>query len=188
MSCYKGLPRDAFVPVADRFWPRVDVRGPDECWPWMAGKSGEYGTIMVDGRTRRAHQIAWELANGRPFPDDLIGRHSCDNPPCCNPSHVEPGTKADNAKDMVDRGRMFVPPSALPHQRARGERNGGAKLTWESVGAIRFAHSLGEDGASIARRFGIGKSQVHRIVRCQSWGKLHANGGPDHGRSYDAQR
>lgn len=32
-------------------------------------------------------------------------RHSCDNPPCCNPAHLLVGTAAQNAQDMAERGR-----------------------------------------------------------------------------------
>ena len=31
------LARDA----EHRFWPKVDKRGPDECWPWLAGADGD---------------------------------------------------------------------------------------------------------------------------------------------------
>jgi hypothetical protein len=25
--------------IEERFWSRVDVRGPDECWPWSDGNA-----------------------------------------------------------------------------------------------------------------------------------------------------
>lgn len=27
----------------ERFWTKVDVRGPDECWPWLAAITDGYG-------------------------------------------------------------------------------------------------------------------------------------------------
>lgn len=51
-----------------------------------------------------AHRVAYEIANG-PIPDDLWVLHSCDNPPCCNPSHLRVGTYKDNVRDRVERDR-----------------------------------------------------------------------------------
>lgn len=35
------------VPLAERFWPKVDKSGgPDACWPWLGGINGDgYGFI-----------------------------------------------------------------------------------------------------------------------------------------------
>ena len=34
-------------PLADRFWEKVDVHGPDECWPWKASNVKGYGQLRV---------------------------------------------------------------------------------------------------------------------------------------------
>jgi len=49
-----------------RYWRRVDVRGPDECWLWLGTKiASGYGNIMVRGRRIYATHIALML-DGRP--------------------------------------------------------------------------------------------------------------------------
>lgn len=96
------------VPLAERFWAKVDKRGPDECWPWLGGTSDGYGVIGVGRRAegvKRATHIAWTLEHGVPLPDGMDALHKCDNPPCVNPKHLFPGTQADNVKDMLAKGR-----------------------------------------------------------------------------------
>lgn len=97
------LPRG---PIENRFWPRVERRGPDECWLWTGKRNAKgYGVIGRNGRRTIATQISWELAQGSPVPAELLVCHSCDNPPCVNPAHLWLGTNSDNMRDMVAKGR-----------------------------------------------------------------------------------
>jgi hypothetical protein len=94
-------------PIPERFWPKVDKRGPDECWPWKScRRPNGYGSISVPGgATLSAHRLSWELANGRPVPEGLVVMHACDNPGCVNPAHLSVGTFSDNARDSAAKGR-----------------------------------------------------------------------------------
>jgi len=94
------------ISLESRFWAKVDRRGPDECWPWLAGSNRGYGIITDNNRKRRATQISWEIHNGAPFPTGLDACHSCDNPTCVNPAHIWPGTMRDNILDAVKKGRI----------------------------------------------------------------------------------
>jgi len=152
-----------------RFWSKVRVRGPNECWPWIAsGLPHGYGTIACGSRTdhsRRhflAHRVAWNLANG-PVQKNLCVLHHCDNPPCCNPRHLFLGTQADNNRDMIQKGRYG-------HTGARGARNGRAKVTEEDVRNIRRKYSeCGISHYALARQWGIGASTVWHIIRRDTW-------------------
>lgn len=134
--------------VLGRFWSKVDVRGPDECWPWKAGTDGAgYGKLKVDGRDVSSHRIACEITHG-PIPSGLFALHSCDNPPCCNPAHLSPGTRRKNLVEAVERQRR---PSSLRGTHPR------AKLTSEEAETIR---SSSFPGVVLARQFGVAKSTI----------------------------
>src|SRR4051794_14535196 len=97
---------------AERFWSKVDIRGPEDCWPWTASKLPRgYGQIYHSGLRRpvAAQRMAWELTRGA-IPPGLGVLHSCDNPPCVNPAHLWIGTDADNHADMVAKGRNSCNP------------------------------------------------------------------------------
>jgi hypothetical protein len=101
---------------AERLASRL-VRQPNGCLEWTGSISPKgYGRIRVNGKSLFTHRFAWELVNG-PIPDGVLIRHYvCDNPPCCEPTHLRPGTQTDNMADMVAKGRSGTRPgSAVTH-------------------------------------------------------------------------
>ena len=150
-----------------RFWSKVDMRGPDECWDWKEslthGNTG-YGRFKVASYvTLHSSRVAWSLANKRE-PGELIVRHKCDRPRCCNPAHLEIGTIADNSRDMVLRGRAR-------NGCLGGVRNPRAKLTEAQVADIVLRLRRGENNKQIARHHPIGHALVSRIRLGLSWRK-----------------
>lgn len=104
---------DFRIPLADRFWSKIDKNGPipehrpelGRCWIWVARSWAHgYGKIKVEGKWIGSHRVAWLLEIGQ-ITDDLFVLHKCDNPACCNPSHLFLGTHEDNMADMVKKGR-----------------------------------------------------------------------------------
>lgn len=95
--------------VANRFWIKVDVGQPDDCWPFLACKDGRgygrFGMIGLCGEVKYAHIIAYELVYG-PVPDSLEVLHSCNYKPCCNYYHLSAGTREKNMTDALN-DRLF---------------------------------------------------------------------------------
>lgn len=104
-------------PLADRLTKFQDKRGPDECWPWMGGTNGVgYGVLRIHKKMRLATHVSLEVA-GRPRPsEEHQACHHCDNPPCTNPVHLFWGTRSDNARDCLAKGRR---PKPKPHTHCR---------------------------------------------------------------------
>lgn len=136
---------------AARFWSRVGRdESEDGCWPWMGRLAPNgYGRFHYRGRDMSAHVMALKF-DGRPVPKGGVGMHSCDNPPCCRPSHLWPGTQADNRRDCAEKGRT-----------AKGERNGvPRRLTPDQVRAIRSSVKV---QTVVASEFGISQPMVSEI-------------------------
>lgn len=78
----------------ERFWSFVDKSG--DCWIWLGARNKNYGRFNIDQATPVwAHRFSYELLIG-PIPSGLHLDHLCRNPPCVNPSHLEPVTVAQN--------------------------------------------------------------------------------------------
>jgi hypothetical protein len=60
-----------------------------------------YGRFWFRGKARRAHRVAFFLAN-ECWPHGIL-RHVCDNPPCCEVSHLIDGTQLENVQDAIER-------------------------------------------------------------------------------------
>ncbi len=145
-----------------RFWSKVERRGQDECWPWLAGKCRlvEYGAFYFDGSNTPASRFSKFLETGE-NPDEMLACHTCDNPVCVNPSHIFWGTHDDNKQDCVRKGRNSC---------GIGEGHGLAKLTWVKVREIRARYSSGGcTHRSLAKDYGVSFSAIRRVVTFTDW-------------------
>jgi HNH endonuclease len=153
-----GVPILALLERCDRAEVEQRIFGPfrgadpEACW---AGPGSTYVDISIAGLPRRAHRVAWVLANGREVPDGLVICHSCDNPPCRNPAHLFAATSAVNTADMHAKGRGLV-----------GEQSPKAVLTEPQVLEILSSPS---GCRKLARAFGVGRTAVRSVRRGDSW-------------------
>lgn len=84
---------------------------PSDCWPWLGAIDAKgYGNVWADGRSWKAHRLSYTLLTG-PIPDGLELHHTCRNPPCVNPDHLQPVTHAEHMglrrKERCVRGHEF---------------------------------------------------------------------------------
>jgi hypothetical protein len=175
----------------NRFWSKVnrtqDVRA---CWEWLASTTHNgYGQFKVQNRSLRTNRVAWELTYGA-IPQGLFVLHTCDNPACCNPFHLELGTHEKNMHDMKIRKRAAcgdkngsrLHPERLvrgndhPARKSPwmvGEMNGEARLNELQVKSIREQYSLRKKSMRILSiEYGVTKTQISRIIRGISWKHL----------------
>lgn len=144
---------------AARFWSKVARRGLEECWLWLASKSGGsgawYGHFSFVHRRRQrfvgAHRVAWILTHG-PIPGGQHVLHACDVPSCCNPSHLFLGTHTDNVRDAANKGRLHV---------ARPKKQ---RVSATVVSQIKALRADGEKLHVIAHRFLVSESFVSLVA------------------------
>lgn len=152
-----------------RFWDKVARKGADECWIWTASVDGNgYGLFRYEGRLIRAHRLVL-ISLGHEM-GGLESMHSCDNPPCCNPNHLSPGTHIENQADSVIKGRRG---------HLVGDKATNKKLTEDSVRRLRSEyHELPKteggytaDGAAktLASTYGITYRAFMYIVERKTW-------------------
>lgn len=105
----------------DRFWAKVDKRGPDECWPWLGAVGNGRGLfIMEHGHMMTAPRAAYFFTRGGISKKWKFVCHSCDNPLCCNPHHLWLGDAKSNAQDYSRKLRRGDRPARV-HARVRGK-------------------------------------------------------------------
>ena len=115
--------------------------------------------IKVDGKrytTTKHRKVYYEHTGDLPE----VVRHTCDNPRCINPAHLVGGTHLDNMRDKVERNRQ----AKISYY---NEANPHCILSDDECVLIRqlYVKRSREFGcAALARRFGVGPSQIWRIV------------------------
>ena len=139
-----------------RFESKV-TRTDSGCWIWVGARlrSGGYGAMRLDhdGATVRVHRVAYEHFVGS-IPSGMCVCHRCDNPTCCNPQHLWLGTRGDNARDSVRKGRRHRPRQ---------------KLTVEIVRKMRAQRGDGATYASLARKYSISPTTALHACRGTTW-------------------
>ena len=126
-----------------------------------------YTRARFRGVAGRAHRIVNEAHYG-PFTDKApCGLHKCDNPACIRPLHLFRGTRADNTRDMMQKGRQR--PGI-----ATGESHGNCKLSDIAVLNIHHMRAAGLTQMKIAAVVGVSGTHISRILSGKSRPDIHA--------------
>ena len=77
-----------------RFWDQVDVKGEDECWPWLGGtKKGGSESVAYcpspfhSSKSQSAMRVAFWLSRGYTGKHRISTQSTCEKF-CCNPKHL----------------------------------------------------------------------------------------------------
>lgn len=144
--------------ISERIWSKVKIGSENVCWPWAGSIRGRYGRISYKDASLNVTRVIYFLSHGE-IPNDKVVRHTCDNPICCNPTHLLIGTHADNVADRQSRGRTNAP---------KGSKNGQSKLTEHDVLKIRILCKT-KSQRSVARIYKVNQSIISDIILKKSW-------------------
>lgn len=130
------------------------------CLLWLgAVNTYGYGEVRFGEKRVGAHRLAFAFGlrgerHGAMPPPEVVIRHRCDTPRCCNPSHLQAGSQADNIRDRDERGHC-----------SRGESHGNATLTDAAVARVHELRAEGLLQREIAVLVGCGQPHVSSILR-----------------------
>lgn len=139
--------------TTEAFWMRITIKGPDECWEWQGQRNKKgYGQVTLQSSesatSTTAQRIAFEMIFGY-RPTQVM--HMCDNPPCCNPRHLVPGTNSLNQIDSARKGR-----------------HGNVRLSLEQVQEIRLLKGTASRQV-IGPRYGVHPVTISDIWQGRTW-------------------
>ena len=109
----------------------------------------------------RAHRVAFKKANPTVDLTGLVVMHSCDNPRCCEVTHLTPGTNQENMDDMVRKGRQAVGASIHTN-----------KLTEAEVLEIRERYANGETQVVLGEAYAVTHQMISDIVTRKHWKQI----------------
>lgn len=152
----------------ERIRRRSVVKPDSGCWEWAGGRQANgYGRISFMKKSSYVHRVSYLVFKGE-ISSDLDVCHSCDNRICCNPDHLFLGTRLDNMRDCVSKGRHSH--GEKHSQFVSGENSATAKLNWVQVREIRrLRDSFGRKTKDLAAMFGVTKDNVYKICAGITW-------------------
>lgn len=158
----------------DRFMAKVEKT--PTCWLWCGSRTGSgYGQFWNGKRTIPAHHFLLAA----PVPTGMHACHSCDIKLCVNPEHIFIGTRSDNERDKVRKGRHNTSPGARAMLKTRhlksGSSNHASVLTEEDVAMIKSISKAYGRGAALAKHFSVSNTVIGGIWRGKRWAHVTTN-------------
>ena len=155
------------------FWKHVNKTSDDGCWEWKGHVADNgYGIFSMGTPPTRiryvAHRVAYFLSHGED-PGAYLVCHKCDNRKCVNPSHLFLGSKGDNHRDALAKGRKQSP--------AKGKflsEHPTAFFTvdtpyWEMWALVKEGYRK----SYVARAYGVSHQMLNSVIKSID-GRLHS--------------
>lgn len=162
-ACFLNKP---LRPLEERLWAQVTKS--DNCWVWTGNRNDfGYGLIQRGRRGEgndRTHRVSWTIHNGN-IPTHMCVLHECDNPPCVRPDHLFLGTRLDNNRDMMQKGRQRPGLDRC----VRGSAHPNAKLIERAVANARQRCAQGASVKEMAREYGVAETTLHNAITGKTW-------------------
>lgn len=115
--------------------------------------------VKCNNRQIAAHRLSWMFYHKGEVPDGMVVMHTCDNPPCVNPAHLQLGTQPENIADRDAKKRQ-----------AKGAKMGNATITQGQAFAIgNLVKTDLYAWHQIASMVGCTRTQVVGIATGRTW-------------------
>jgi hypothetical protein len=151
------------TPVVSRFLGKVLKRA-DGIWEWRGHRDKDgYGQFWLNGKTRHAHRVAWEMFVGE-IPQNMCVCHKNDVSYDVNPDNMFLDSAAGNNRDRAVKGR------SAPQ---KGASNNATTLTEAHVRDIREMWALPKElrpsQIDMAKFYNVHQGTISSIVRRINW-------------------
>ena len=115
-------------------------------------QSNGYAKATINRQTQYGHRAVYQGVKGE-IPKGMDVCHTCDNRRCINPDHLFLGTRPDNMRDAVRKGRQ-----------AKGSSLPNTKINDFVVNEITRLAEQGIPYKQIAAQFGICRQHAGRVA------------------------
>lgn len=121
-----------------------------------------YTRIWYNGKHERLFRVIYQLKNGD-IPKNMVLRHTCDNPSCCNIEHLVLGTQKDNVDDMIKRQRSK---QRTEKKSIQGIKNKSNKL---SEDAVRNIYLSNLSSYKLSKLYNVSRANIILIKKGKTW-------------------
>lgn len=127
-----------------------------------------YPTVSIGkGKKEYVHRLVCEAFNGASTGESKLVAHADGSKDNNTPENLRWATYSENLADSIAHGTCRLPQYANPR---KGEKHGMAVLSAAKVASIKNECRDGIARMDIARKYGISRNHLWRILRGKSWG------------------